>query len=179
MPLIRHRFAEHKVNTQTEVLVIGTFNPEASENKADFFYGRDRNFLWTLIPSAFGDVSLKGKSKKEKLEYINKRKIDFIDLITEVNVDKPDNYHDAYLDKKVSKWTDVISEIEKFKKIKRVCFTRKTFSDIPIMKIKVEEIEAFCKRNDITFQCLTTPARFYRADKQQEWSNFLNDDPRL
>lgn len=65
MNLIKHRFEHHSLNPQTEILVIGTFNPETPQNTADFFYGRQRNFLWTLIPVAFGDTSLKGKSKEE------------------------------------------------------------------------------------------------------------------
>lgn len=49
LTLIKHKFGEHKINPETEILVIGTFNPETPENKTAFFYGRQRNFLWTLF----------------------------------------------------------------------------------------------------------------------------------
>jgi G:T/U-mismatch repair DNA glycosylase len=170
---IKHRFSSHIIHPQTEILIIGTFNPETPENKADFFYGRHRNFLWTLIPVAFGDNSLKGKSKEEKVAYIQRRKIDFIDLITEVQVEEPDNYDDSYLDKNISGWTDIICRIEKLKNLKKVCFTRKSFADIPNMKIRLDTIKNICQQKNIFFQCVTTPARFYRADKQKEWTAFL------
>ena len=171
--IIKHKFLAHKINPATETLIIGTFNPDASENPADFFYGRSRNFLWRLLPIAFGETDLKGKLKNEKLEFIEKRKIDFIDLISEVEVDEKINYDDGYLDSRVSKWRDVISEIEKLPAIKRVCFTRKSFSDIPHMKKRIEEVQKFCEGNKIPFHYLITPARFYRVDKQTEWAQFL------
>jgi G:T/U-mismatch repair DNA glycosylase len=173
MGIVKHRFISHKISPETEILIIGTFNPDTPENIADFFYGRQRNYLWTLVPTAFGEANLKGKPREEKTDFIQTRKIDFIDLISEVNVQEEANYDDSYLDSKVSKWTDVISEIEKLRNIKSVCFTRKTFTDIPNMKLKIEEIREFCEKRKINFKYLTTPARFYRADKQQEWLNFF------
>lgn len=174
MATIEHRFRNHEINPLTETLVIGTFNPDTIKNIADFFYGRQRNFLWTLIPKAFGENSLKGKSKEEKLEFIKKHKIDFIDLILEVNVDEVANYDDSYLDGKVSKWKKIIPEIKNLPNIKRVCLTRKSFADIPNMKIEIDNIKKHCEESKIDFQFLTTPARFYRADKQEEWTMFFN-----
>jgi G:T/U-mismatch repair DNA glycosylase len=65
MTAIRHRLLEHEINPETETLVIGTFNPDTTDNKADFFYGRGRNYLWSLLSSAFGSDDLKKKSKNE------------------------------------------------------------------------------------------------------------------
>jgi G:T/U-mismatch repair DNA glycosylase len=175
MTKIKHRFIDHPISRQTEILVIGTFNPDTEENKADFFYGRQRNFLWTLIPVAFGETSLKGKAKNEKLQFIEHFKIGFIDLISEVEVEEVSNYDDSYLDDKVSIWRNVIAEIENLPHIKKVCLTRKSVADIPKMKAKIEEIKSYCEEKNITFQYLTTPARFYRSDKQAEWSKFFND----
>lgn len=45
MGKVKHRFINHKINPDTEILILGTFNPEAKENEADFFYGRSRNYL--------------------------------------------------------------------------------------------------------------------------------------
>jgi len=182
MMTIKHKFLSHKINSYTETLIIGTFNPDATGNPADFFYGRGRNYLWRLLPTAFGEPDLKGKSKNEKLDFIKRKKIDFIDLISEVDVEEETNYYDGYLDSRVSEsqWRDVKSEIEKLKpiKLKRVCFTRKSFADIPKIKRRIDDVQKFCEQNKIEFKFLTTPARFYRADKQEEWTNFLINDNR-
>lgn len=174
MIVVKHRFLEHQINPLTETLIIGTFNPDSDNNTADFFYGRGRNFLWRLLPTVFGDQDLKGKSLKDKLEFIDRKKIDFIDLISEVKVDEPDNYYDAYIDNKVSIWRNVIEEIKKLHSLKRVCFTRRSFSGIPQMRKHIEEIQRHCAANKINFLNLITPARFYRLDKQQEWNNFFH-----
>lgn len=171
--LVKHRFEHHIISPYTEILIIGTFNPDTPENVADFFYGRPRNFLWILVPAAFGDGSLKECAKSEKLAYIKYRKLDFIDLIAEVNVDTPNDYADSYLDKMVTGWNDIIHRAEQLQYLKKICFTRKTFSGIPNMKKRIETISDFCEQKGITFQYLPTPARFYRADKQQEWTNFF------
>ena len=178
MTKIRHRFLNHKINPKTETLVIGTFNPDTEENNADFFYGRQRNFLWTLIPTALKENSLKGKPKEEKIKFIEKHGIDFIDLISEVEVDEVANYDDAYLDNKVTKWRDISAEIVNLSNIKRICITRKTFNDIPNMKIKIEAIKKYCLDNNIAFNLLTTPARFIGEKKQTEWTNFFCNDNR-
>ena len=174
MTIIKHRFRNHEINQETETLIIGTFNPDTPENVADFFYSRQRNFLWTLVPKAFGDESLKGKTREEKISYVKKRNIDFIDLISEVDVDESSNYDDNYLDSRVTTWRNVIVEIEQLKKLNKVCFSRKSFSGIPIMKERIESIRLCCEQWGIHFEYLTTPARFYREDKQDEWTRFLN-----
>jgi len=175
MTRVKHKFLKHKINPETEILIVGTFNPEGNDNEANFFYSRQRNYLWTLIPKAFGLESLKGKSQSEKLDFITERKIDFIDLIKEIEVDQVLNYYDGYLDKKDKTWRDVISEMENLKNLKKVCFTRKTFSDIPEMKQRIEGIKQYCERWGIKFECLVTPARFYNSDKQAEWTKFLTE----
>jgi len=178
MTKIKHRFLDHQIDPNTEILVIGTFNPDTEENVADFFYGRQRNFLWALIPTAFNETSLKGKSKEEKLEFIKRFKIDFIDLISEVEVDEAANYDDGYIDSKVTEWRNVIAELNKLQNLKKVCLTRKSFGDIPNMKARIDEIKDYCEQRKIPLQFLATPARFYRQDKQTEWSNFFNDGNR-
>ena len=172
---IRHRFIDHKIDPKTETLVVGTFNPDTPENTADFFYGRQRNFLWTLIPTCFGEESLKGKSKDEKLRFINKLKIDFIDLISEVDVEEVANYDDAYIDDKVSVWRNIVSELELLQNVKRIALTRKTFTDIPNMRVEIEKIRLFCNQKNIVFEYLPTPARFYNNDKQDKWTKFFTD----
>jgi G:T/U-mismatch repair DNA glycosylase len=176
MTKISHRFITHRINSKTETLIIGTYNPDTEENSADFFYGRPRNFLWTLIPTALGEPSLKGKLKSEKLRFIEKFKLDFIDLISIVDVDEVTNYDDRYLDSRVIEWRNVIDEIHGLPNLKRVCLTRKTFGDIPNMKMKIDKIKTYCEEKDILFQVLPTPARFYGQAKQAAWTNFFRRD---
>ena len=175
MTIVRHRFLNHQINPETETLIIGTFNPDTADNEADFFYGRSRNYLWRLLPIAFGENDLKGASKNEKIEFIKRYKIDLIDLIEEIQVEagQEANYYDGYIDNKVTRWRNIIAVIDTFPNLKRVCFTRKTFSDIPNMKKQLEAIRQHCENKEILFKALTTPARFYKEDKQTEWTNFL------
>lgn len=176
MTKIKHRFQNHNINPLTETLIIGTFNPDTKENTADFFYGRPRNFLWVLIPRAFNKDSLKDRSLCDKIEFIKNFLIDFIDLITEVEVDDVTNYNDDYLDNKVSEWKDIISEIEKLQYLKRICLTRRTFGGIPNMKMQIDKIKSYCEEKQIPFQLLTTPARYYSPSKQTEWTAFFNNE---
>src|SRR3972149_2469933 len=108
--IVRHRFLDHKINPQTETLIIGTFNPDTPANKADFFYSTGRNYLGCLLPRAFGENPLKQADKAAKLDFVRDKRIDFIDLISAVQVDqgKEGNRADKYIDKKVLEWRDVI-----------------------------------------------------------------------
>lgn len=175
MITVKHRFLDHRINPATETLIIGTFNPETADNDADFFYGRSRNYLWRLLPTAFSKTDLKGASKQEKLDFIKEHKIDLTDLIEEIQVEEGQeaNYYDGYIDNKVTRWKNIIALIDNLHNLKRVCFTRKTFSDIPNMKNQLLKIQNHCVNKGIAFKSLTTPARFYREDKQTEWTNFI------
>ncbi len=175
MKTIKHRLLNHKINPETQILILGTFNPDTGKNKADFFYGRSRNYLWKLLPIAFKKPDLKKASKKEKLSFIKQAKIDFIDLIAEVKVENGQeaNYNDAFIDNKVTQWQTVIKKIKVIKNLKKICFTRKTFTDIPNIKNQIETIQNYCSKNGISFKTLTTPARFYNKKKQTEWTKSL------
>ncbi len=37
MTTIEHKFLSHQINPETETLIIGTFNPQANQNIAEFF----------------------------------------------------------------------------------------------------------------------------------------------
>jgi G:T/U-mismatch repair DNA glycosylase len=178
MPILNHKFSDHKINPETETLIIGTFNPETEGNEAEFFYGRSRNFFWRILPASYQEKDLKQACKPDKLAFIERRKIDFIDLILQIEVDNGQerNYMDNYIDSRVIEWRDVISEMEKLKFLKRVCFTRRTFSGIPNMQKRIEAIHAYCEINNILFKTMTTPSRYYSEDKQAEWTKFLQND---
>lgn len=180
MKKIQHKFLYHQIDPKTEILIIGTFNPDSENNEANFFYSRKQNFLWKLLPTAFGENDMKGNSKQEKLEFIKKHHIDFIDLIEEIEVEngKEDDYSDKYIDGKVTHWRNIIDVIDNLPKLKKVCITRKTFSGVPNIKLYVENIQQHCIKNKIFFTALLTPARFYSNNKQIEWTNFLLNDSR-
>ncbi len=175
MPTLKHRMSHHRLNPETETLIIGTFNPDTPDNKAEFFYGRSRNFLWRLLPVAFGEEDLKGADKSLKRDFMERMKIDLIDIIEEVQVEPghETNYMDSYLDKLEIKWRNLIPEINKLQHLRKICFTRKTFSDIPNIKKEIMKIRDLCIRRGIYFKALATPSRIYSEAKQQEWSDFL------
>lgn len=168
---IKHKFDNHKINSETKILIIGTFNPDIPKNGATFFYGRPHNFLWSLLPRVFGEESLKSKNNENKLIFMKKNKIDFIDLISEIEVEKgqEDNYSDEYIDNKVLKWNNIIDILKINPKIQDVYFTRETFSNIKNIKLKIEEIKKYCENNKIRFIYLTTPARYENERKFQKW----------
>jgi G:T/U-mismatch repair DNA glycosylase len=183
---IKHKFLDHQINPATETLIIGTFNPAAVKNDAEFFYSRPKNYLWTHIPLAFDEKSLKQKKigekeyenkLNEKKAFIEKHRIDFIDLISEVRVEEGQetNYDDDYIDSRVPEtgWRDVVGEIKKLHSLKRACFTRRTLSDIPQMRKRIELIQSCCQERGVHFQFVTTPGRPLRKDRPNEWSEFI------
>jgi len=181
MTKIAHRFRNHVIDSDTETLIIGTFNPEMESNDAEFFYGRGRNYLWRLLPSFYEGTDLKEADTLTKKQFIKKHKIDFVDLIDEVKIEgenMPNLIDDKVIDKCVTSWKDIPKEIERLKNLKRVCLTRKSFSGIPNIKMKINEIQRFCESQEIPFQFLVTPARFHNEKKQEEWNNFLGHGPR-
>ncbi|MEO8087519.1 MAG: hypothetical protein ABI763_11900 [Bacteroidota bacterium] len=175
MPFVKHRFSEHNISPRTEILIIGTFNPETPNNSADFFYGRKRNYLWQLLPAAFGHDSLKSKSIEEKKNFLSKYFIDFVDLICEVDVEEghESNYEDKYIDSRITKWKNVVDAIKELKYLKRVAFTRKTLTGIPKISKMILEVKQYCDETGISFQFLMTPARTYSAFKQNLWTDFF------
>jgi G:T/U-mismatch repair DNA glycosylase len=176
--VITHKFLDYQPVKDAETLIIGTFNPNAKENNANFFYSRPHNYLWRILPNAYIKGDLKKATRVEKEIFCSNHKIGFIDLIEEVNVHDGQevNYEDAYLDKQEIKWIDIIKVITELTNLKRVCFSRSTFADIPRMNERIIAIEQYCKDKKIKFQRLITPARFYNIDKQNEWSKFLLND---
>lgn len=174
MNVIKHKFRTHSINNETKTLIIGTFNPDVPKNEADFFYGRRRNYLWQLLPETLNQKSLKNENKQIKLEFMKKNNIDFADLISEIQHEtgQENNYADEYIDGKVTKWKN-ITDIIRNSKINEVYFTRKTFTNINNIKTRIMHIEEYCKKNDIYFGYLPTPARFYNTEKLKEWKKVM------
>lgn len=173
MKIITHKFLDKYSIVGKKILIIGTFNPSVECNKAEFFYGRARNYFWTLLPVAFHEEDLKSKTVQDKIDFLNKYDIELTDLIHSVEMNKEDicNYSDEKL-QAVKKWNvDNILNILKKGKVERVYFTRKTFSNIANIKVQIEKIQQYCNEKNIDFTYLSTPSRppKYR-NKQQEWN---------
>lgn len=170
--VIKHKFLDHKICLKTEILIIGTFNPNSDGNEAEFFYGRSRNCFWKLLPEVFGEKSLKEQNVDAKKAFIKKYKINFIDLIEEIRVEdgQETNYDDIYICKRITKSREVIKEIENLKNLKKVFFTRKTFSNIEEIEELFDAVNKYCKENKgFEIEKLPTPSRFYNENKFKEW----------
>ena len=172
--IIKHKFLDHVVSPDTEILILGTFNPEKQGNEAEFFYGRRRNFLWTILSECYGVQNLKNRTTGDKIAFARQRKIDFIDLVKSANYEKEDvNYDDVALDGKVREWNNVKELILKLPALKKVALTRKTLRNIPNMSNEILKIEKICKERNIDFACLVTPSRFCNDKKVKEYKDFL------
>jgi G:T/U-mismatch repair DNA glycosylase len=169
--LVKHKFLDKYLMVGKKIVIIGTFNPDVKENKAEFFYGRSKNYFWNLLPKVFGYEPLKEKSVEEKIKFLNDNGIELTDLIYEADIDenKTDNYSDENL-KNVVKWnTENIINTLKKGHTEEVYFTRKTFNKIGNIKKEIEKIKKFCEENGIKFRFLPTPARFESNEKLKEW----------
>lgn len=170
MPIIPHKFQNHTVSPDTEILILGTFNPDIPIGTS-FFYGRGRNYLWQLLPGCFGLPSLKDSPLAVKKAFMAAHRLDFADLILSVNVPagQQANYEDSYIDDKVVAWKNIVALLLVLQNLKAVYFTRKTFGDIPNIAAAIDVIRSHCNQNNIRFCLLETPARFANAAKQQQW----------
>jgi len=169
-----YKFRDYKVSPETEILIIGTFNPDIEENKIDFFYSRPRNYLWRILPEAYGEESLKGQITERKKSFIERHRIDFTDLIAVVKHDSVmPNYSDNYLEEQELEWNKTENLLESLKNIKLVLFTRKTFGGVPKLRERFFSIHGECQRLNISSKFVITPARSYSNVKLTEWKNAL------
>lgn len=174
MPLVRHRFGDF-LHPETEIVLLGTFNPDTACNPATFFYSRRQNHLWRILPEAFGHRSLQKADAEVKRAFALQCKIGFMDVIEVVNVSggQECNYQDTYLDDKVVCWNDVISKLKDHHKVSKILFTRKSFSGISNIFRKVSSIEEYCRKVGIQFHVLPSPARIYTPEKCKLWKHSL------
>lgn len=170
---VRHRFSDFRLNLNTRTVIIGTFNPDTPANKAAFFYGTGRNYLWRILARAYGCTEIPFSRDKQE-QFIDLHRIGFIDLISEVSVPEgqANNRDDRYIDARVVRWADVVGELGKLASLERVCFSRKTLLDIPNIKARIEDIQNHL-RADIHFRYLVSPARYFSEAKVNEWKDFL------
>ncbi|MFN3850626.1 MAG: hypothetical protein ACK4NY_14420 [Spirosomataceae bacterium] len=166
-----HKFREHIISNKTKILILGTFHPDIN-NGTDFFYGRPRNFLWRILPACFDYEDLKNATLQEKQIFMSHFHIDFADIIHSLDnlpVGQEDNYRDDYIDNYIDEWKNIIEIIRNLPDLNAVYFTRKTFSNIPNIEVKIAQIRNYCVQNCIRFCLLETPARFSNQDKINSW----------
>lgn len=174
--IIEHKFLNQEIDFRTKLLIIGTFNPNTIGNEVSFFYGRPRNFLWKYLPLAYNVNDLKYQDLNVKFDFMKEFNIDFIDLIKSVDVEEGEelNFDDDYIDARVNEWNPIIEKLESLENIEKIIFTRSTFNGVPNILEKLEEIENYCRLNEIETIRMKSPARFWRLDRQQLWNNFIN-----
>ena len=185
-----HRFENQLIpNWEIEHLFIGTFNPSWDLNnavQADYFYGRIRNNFWCILPIIFGGDNLKHSNLAAKLDYIKTNKIGITDLITKVtdaefgNVIDELNLTTGFSDNVLNSY-QLESNIENIKKlimrniktIKGVYLTRSNLNGINQITNSWNEIEKFCKENNIHNEKLKTPANHGGGSvlKSNDWLN--------
>jgi G:T/U-mismatch repair DNA glycosylase len=168
--VIYNKFKAHQTNTETEILILGTFTHD-HPHSGDFFYGRPRNFLWHLLPLCFKHISLKDAPLSAKQTFMKKYSIDFIDVVQslEVNEGDEENMDDDFIDSHIHDFTNLESVVQSLPQLKAIYFTRKTFNGIPQIKTQITKLSAYCQLNNIRLCKLDTPARHFSTQKQQQW----------
>jgi len=171
--LVKHGFLTHTMDTGAETVIIGTFNPGCICN-IEFFYSGARNRLWRLLPAAFGEEDLRKASRDKKIKFSWRRGIEFIDIISEVEVEKGQecNRNDSYIDPRVTEWRDVIQELGLLRNVKRICFTRRTFNkSVYEIALRVTKLKEHFGRK---FRLMPSPAWYPVAAEQAIWTEFLH-----
>jgi len=170
MPIVENKFKNYQVNTQSEILILGTFSHDIVDG-ADFFYGKPRNFLWHLLPNSYGLASLKEENLEAKKAFMAQYKIDFADIIETLNVPEGEenNLDDTFIDNHAFEWKNINILIDSLPNLKAVYFTRKTFNGIANAKQQIVQIATYCKQKSIRFCKLETPAKYYDDTKQKQW----------
>lgn len=169
--IVEHKFLKDYPLSGKKTVIIGTFNPDVACNGAEFFYGRQKNYFWDLLPAVFKEKSLKGDVKKQML-FLQRHEIELTDLILSANMKESDicNYGDDKLRDVIEYNTDNILEILKNGKTEEVYFTRKSFDkSVENIKNEIYKIKDYCEENSIRFSFLPTPSRFLNDKKIQEW----------
>lgn len=174
MPQILHKFRDHRIAPETEILILGIFSGD-TEDGTDFFYGRQRTFLWHLLPQCWAEEPLKDAALEEKRRFMAAHKVDFADLIHGIKVPAGEerNVDDAFIDSSATEWKDILTIIDSLPRLKAVYFTRKTFNGIPNTKKQLSAIAAHCQEKGIRICKLETPAKFYSPEKLQQWKDTI------
>ena len=149
-----HPISSGFVQSNTEVLIIGTFPPKkeyVSKGENFFFYSSEKNQFWNRVDNIFpneqGLKKTKSKNNKETLvsnkkrkeEFSKKYKIGFLDIFTKVSR-KNDTANDIDLIsiENIIENKKLLKLINSKSKIKRVCCTYKLAFEV--LKISMNTI---------------------------------------
>lgn len=81
-------------NWNVRTLIVGTFNPENiwhPANKASYYYGRTKNYLWKALPRFANLPPILHNNVEEQLEFLNEHSIGITDLLIRINDAEIDN----------------------------------------------------------------------------------------
>lgn len=174
----RHRFYNSLIPVENdfEFLVLGTFNPEwnaVSGNNADYFYGRDSNLFWCIVPHAFDELCLINSEPNEWKNFClrSEHKIAITDLVKEIKgAEKSNPEHfklltSGFEDKNLEKFelTFNESEIKDFidrnhKTLAGVFLTRKSKGQLSTIWDTWLSIKNYCNQKEIRAVELLTPS---------------------
>lgn len=169
MSIVNNKFIEHKPAAQAEMIILGLFS-SPNKQSGDFFFGRSRVFLWHMLPICFKQPTLQEASVAEKKKFMERYKVDFLDIIASVDLDDEEAIlDDELIDGQVHEFTDIVTQLKQLPKLKAVYFTRKTFNGIPHCKHALQSVVTYCRENNIRFCKLDTPSRHFSTEKQQQW----------
>lgn len=167
------KFHNHQISPETEILILGIFSTP-NEQSGDFFFGRSRMFLWHMLPLCFNQPSLQEATLMEKLRFMKTYKIDFMDVVKEIDSTEPENsIDDDTLDSKITAFSNLEEWMDKLTNLKAIYFTRKTFNGIPTIKQYLNTINDLCATRGVRFCKLDTPARHYSQDKIRLWTDTI------
>jgi hypothetical protein len=131
--------------------------------------------MWELLPAMFDEASLKSVSVSEKQKFLARRKIDFIDLILEVDVADSKNYADRYLDKRIIEAWDTRASINSLPALKSMLFTRKSSTDVKCIGKLASDAASILTSKGLSVHHLPTPARFINESKRAEWRKIFSE----
>jgi hypothetical protein len=172
---MKNKFADHQVNKTTRILLLGTFHADI-KNKIDFFGGANENYLWAVLPGCFGQPSLKNSSLRHKQLFMKINKVDFADIISELDETHPrygKGFGDEVLDATASRWTDLEMLAGHLPELEAVYFLRKTLNRVPRMENRIAEIRNHCVENKIRFCLLESTLRCNVEKTIQGWKDAM------
>jgi len=151
---------------ELEFLFVGTFNPKIDDNQAEYFYERETNYFWCILPHAFDEHCLIDKDPDEWIKFCGSKNIGITDLIESLEIaeqqdfDALKSYSDIELEKfKLNFITDKILEVisTNRKTLKGVFFTRSSNQQINKIWGEWKKIVLHCdklnKENELKIQC--------------------------
>lgn len=168
-----HKFIEflhlEKLDFTPTTLIVGTFNPDIAENKAEWFYGRYENNFWAVLPRLYGENSMRNSNPSNWKAFCKRHKIAITDLIScieDADERNPEHiallksYSDRSIAQKFEQHTPVkIDELLKTNpSIKNVYLTR----DIgdTFWKKLWKPVEQYAKKTGINENKLLTPSGY-------------------